>query len=202
LPTERIGGIDAAGLRLTPAGRTSTIKAVDVWADERSGLPVEVKVFGRQWAAPLLVSRFLDVSLTRPAVANVQPAVGPQGYASVGEPDVRRILRGFGPPLPASLGGVGRVPDQLGLPGIAAYGSGFARFAVIPLPGSTGLSVLQAATEAGVSVELGNVPAVVIQTPLLTVLVAHPASAPVYLLTGTVTAAVLERAASQLRGFP
>lgn len=203
LPAERIGGIDAAGLRLTPAGSTSTISAVDVWADPRTGLPVEVKVFGRASAAPLLVTRFLDVSLTRPAVADVQPAVGPEAaYASLGEPDVTRILRGIGPPLPASLGGASRVPGSPGLPGIAAYGSGYARFAVIPLPGRTGLSVLQAATSAGVSIQLGSVPAVVIQTPLLTVLVAQPASAPVYLLTGTVTPAVLERAASQLSGVP
>jgi hypothetical protein len=187
---------------LTPAGSTSTISAVDVWADPRTGLPVEVKVFGRDSAAPVLVSRFLDVSLAPPAVATVQPSLGTTGYASVGEPDVRRILRGFGPPLPASLGGASRVPDQLGLPGIAAYGSGFARFAVIPVPGRDGASVLQAATSAGVSVQLGSVLAVVIQTPLLTVVVAQPPDAPVYLLTGTVTAAVLERAAGQLPGYP
>src|SRR5262249_24190191 len=58
VPAERVGGIDAAGLRLTPAGNTSTISAIDVWADPRTGLPVEVKVFGRQATAPVLVSRF------------------------------------------------------------------------------------------------------------------------------------------------
>ncbi|HEY7323715.1 MAG TPA: hypothetical protein VH520_02720, partial [Streptosporangiaceae bacterium] len=157
VPAERVGGIDAAGLRLAPAGSTSTISAVDVWADPRTGLPVEVKVFGRHVAAPVLVSRFLDVTLTRPASATVQPSLGVAGYASVGEPDVRRILRGFGPPLPASLGGASRLPDQLGLPGIAAYGSGFSRFAVVPVPGRDGASVLQAATSAGVSVQLGSV---------------------------------------------
>jgi len=203
LPAQRIGGVNAAGLRLTPAGSTSTISAVDVWADPRTGLPVEVKVFGRQAAAPLLVSRFLDVSLTRPAVATIRPALGSAaGYVRIGQPDVTRILRGFGPPLPASLGGARRVPGPPGLPGIAAYGSGFARFAVIPLPGRAGFSVLQAATSAGVSVQLGSTPAVVIQTPLLTVLVVQPASAPTYLLTGTVTAAVLERAAGQLPEYP
>jgi hypothetical protein len=203
LPAKRIAGIDAAGLRLTPAGSTSSISAVDVWADPRSGLPVEVQVFGRQARAPVLVSRFLDVSLTRPARATVQPGLSPATrYSGVGEPDVTRILRGFGPPLPASLGGVSRVSGPSGLPGIAAYGSGFARFAVIPLPGRTGLSVLQAATSAGVSVQLGSVPAVVIQTPILTVLVAQPVAAPVYLLTGTVTPAVLERAVGQLPEYP
>jgi hypothetical protein len=202
LPPERIAGVDAAGIRLAPASRTSIISAVDVWADPRTGLPVEVEVYGRQGGAPVLVSRFLDVSLGRPPAATVQPDLGPTSYASVGEPDVRRILRGFGPPLPDTLGGASRLPDQLGLPGIAAYGSGFARFAVIPVPGRDGASVLQAATSAGVSVQVGSVLAVVIQTPLLTVVVAQPPDAPVYLLTGTVTAAVLERAAGQLPRYP
>jgi len=202
LAGRRVAGIDAAGIRITPVGQTSTISAVDVWADPRTGLPVEVEIYGRQASAPVLVSRFLDVRISRPASASVQPVLGPAGYAQVGEPDVKRILRGFGPPLPASLGGAARVPDQLGLPGIGGYGSGFSRFAVIPVPGRDGSSVLQAATSAGLSVELGNVPAVVIQTPLLTVVVAQPPDAPVYLLTGTVTAAVLESAAEQLPGYP
>jgi len=201
LPAQRVGGVDAAGIRLTPAGGTSIISSVEVWADPHTGLPVEVEVYSREATAPVLVSRFLDVSLSRPSVASLQPALA-AGYASVAEPDVTRILRGFGPPLPDTLGGVSRVPDQLGLPGIAAYGSGFARFAVVPVPGRDGSSVLQAATSAGISVQLGSVPAVVIQTPLLTVMVAQPPNAPVYLLTGTVTAAVLERAAQQLPGYP
>jgi hypothetical protein len=89
-----------------------------------------------------------------------------------------------------------------GLPDLAAYGSTLARFAVIPLPFRTGRDVLQAATSAGVTVQLGNITAVIIQTPLLTVLVAEPPNAPVYLLTGTVTAPVLERAAQQLPEYP
>ena len=198
LPAQRVAGVDAAGIRLVPADHTSVISAVDVWSDPRTGLPLEVEVYGRGATAPVLVSRFLDVSLSRPSEASLQPVLGPAAYARVGEPDVRRILRGFGPPLPASLAGASRVPDQLGLPGIAAYGSGFSRFAVVPVPGRDGASVLQAATSAGLSVQVGSVPAVVIQTPLLTVLVAQPPDAPVYMLTGTVTAAVLERAVGQL----
>lgn len=201
VPAQRVAGVDAAGLRLTPAGQTSIISSVEVWADPRTGLPVQVEVFGRALAAPVLVSRFLDVSLSRPAASTVQPSLGPAGFASVSEPDVRRILRGFGPPLPASLGGESRVAGPPGLPGIAAYGSGFSRFAVIPVPGRDGASVLAAATAAVGTVQLGSVPAAVMETPLLTVVVAQPAGAPVYLLTGTVTAAVLERAVAQLPGL-
>lgn len=203
LPAQRVAGVDAAGLRLTPAGSTSTISAVDVWADPRTGLAVEVEIFGRAPTAPVLVSRFLDVSFTRPALATMTPNVGAGiGFATSSLPDVTRILHGYGPGLPASLGGVAQVAGVAGLPDLAAYGSGFARFAVVPLPFSTGQSLLQAASSAGVTIQLGDGTAVVIQTPLVTVLLSEQPAGPVYLLAGTVTATVLERAAQQLPDYP
>jgi len=203
LPGQRVGGIDAAGLRLAPVSATSIISAVDIWADPRTGLPLEVEIFSRDATAPVLVTRFLDVSLARPSAAAVTPPPpdGATGYVVTGLPDVARILHGYGPPLPASLGGASEVAGVPGLPDIAAYGSGFGRFAVIPLPGRTGATVLQAATAAGTTIELGSGTAVVIQTPLLTVLLAPTTFGPVYLLTGTVTATTLERAALQLPGY-
>lgn len=199
LPAERVAGVDAAGLRLTPTGSTSTISAVDVWADPRTGLAVEVEIFGRDSAAPVLVSRFLDVSFARPSAATVTPNAGPgSGYATSTLPDVTRILHGYGPELPPSLGGAPEVAGVPGLPDLAAYGSGFARFAVVPLPTSTGESLLQAASSAGVTVQLGGGTAVIIQTPLVTVLITQQSVGPVYLLAGTVTPTVLERAAQQL----
>ncbi len=47
LPSQRVGGVDAAGLRLVPADSGSTIGQIDVWADPATGLPVQVEVFGR-----------------------------------------------------------------------------------------------------------------------------------------------------------
>ncbi len=199
LPSRRVAGVDAAGLRLTPAGSASTINAVDVWADPRTGLPVEVEIFGRYSAAPALVSQFLDVSFTRPAAATVAPNLGAGvHFASSSLPDLSRILHGYGPGLPSHLGTVARVAGVPGLPDLAAYGSGFARFAVIPLPSSTGQSLLQAAGSAGITIQLGSGTAVVIQTPLLTVLLSEEPTGPIYLLAGTVTASELERAAQQL----
>src|ERR1700712_4013795 len=46
LPSRRIAGHDAAGLRLVPSDDRSTISKVDVWADQKSGLPLSVKVYG------------------------------------------------------------------------------------------------------------------------------------------------------------
>ncbi len=46
LPARRVAGRSAAGLRLVPADPASTIARVDVWADEASGLPLRVEVYG------------------------------------------------------------------------------------------------------------------------------------------------------------
>ncbi len=203
LPAERVGGVDAAGLRLTPAESTSTISAVDVWAVPRTGLAVKVEIFGRDSTTPVLVSQFLAVSLTRPSAAILTPELGGGvNFATSTLPEVTRILHGYGPELPSSLGDVARVVGVPGLPDLAAYGSGLARFAVIPLPPSTGQSLIQAATTAGVTVQLGSGTGVIIQTPLVTVLLSQQPTGPIYLLVGTVTATELERAAQWLPEYP
>jgi O-acetyl-ADP-ribose deacetylase (regulator of RNase III) len=91
---------------------------------------------------------------------------------------------------------------------VAIYGRGFSRFVVLPLPRSVGTTALNSAIQAGAdSVALPGTaagqaatpPAVLIRTPLLTVLMVragfHHA---VFLFTGAVTPAVLEQSASAL----
>jgi hypothetical protein len=213
LPARRIAGIDAAGLRLSASGQPpSVLSHVDIWADPATGLAVEAEVYGAGQAAPVLVSKFLDVRLAAPAAALVRPQPAPGVRFAAGSfPDARRILSQAAPRLPAALTGVTapdgrtevmpRVPDPAGLGDVAAYGTGLARFAVVPLPGSTGRQLLTAAASAGTPVQLGAVTAVGFATALLTVLIAQPPGAPVYLLAGTVTAPVLEKAAQQLPGY-
>jgi hypothetical protein len=199
LPSQRVAGVDAAGLRLVPAGGATTIGAVDIWADPATGLPVQAEIFARGRAEPVLVSRFLDLSITAPPAATVTPVLAPGADFSTTElPDVAGVLNGFGPPLPASLAGYRRAPSPGGLADVAAYGTGFARFAVLPLPRSTGMSAMTAASSAGAAISMPGGSAVLLLTPLLTVLLASPPGGPVYLLTGTVTAGPLERAAAEL----
>src|SRR3712207_4184897 len=66
LSGRRIAGIEAAGLRLTPAERTTSIARVDLWADPESGLPLRVELSGAGDSRPILTSAFRDVSLTEP----------------------------------------------------------------------------------------------------------------------------------------
>jgi len=201
LPSQRVAGVAAAGLRLVPADPATTVGAVDIWADPATGLPVEVAVTGRGGTQPILVARFLDLSERRPSLATVTPNLAPGvGFTTTVLPDVSGILNGFGPLLPARIAGMSRVAAPGGLADVAAYGTGFSRFAVLPLPYGVGLRALNAADDAGAGgLSLSGGTGALIATPLLTVLLAQAQSGgPVYLLTGTVTAALLVRAASDL----
>ena len=199
LPTKRVAGVDAAGLRLVPVDSASTISAVEMWADPRTGLPVEVEVFGQGEVAPVLVSRFLDVRQTRPAATTLRPQPGPgieRNTTSL--PDASGVLNRFGPPLPGQLGWIQRVASPSGLSDVAAYGAGFSRFAVVPLPPRVGNAALSAASGVGTTITLADGTAVVVQTPLIAMLLARAPTGQVYLLTGAVTAGRLEYAANRL----
>jgi len=199
LPGRRVAGIDAAGLRLVPEDTGSTISAVDIWADPANGVAVEVDIYAQGYAAPVLVSHFLSVSLARPAAGTLQPRPGPGiDVSTTTLPDASRVLNGYGPVLPASLGLIRRVASPPGLQDVAAYGAGFARFAVVPLPARLGNEVLTAASAAGVAVDIAHDTAVVVRTPLITVLLVRSPAGPVYLLAGAVTAPRLVYAATRL----
>jgi hypothetical protein len=215
LPSRRIAGVDAAGLRLVPTGAGTTISAVEIWADPASGLPVEVQITSRGSSQPVLISTFLELSRTRPSLGAVTPHPAPSvGLTTTRLPDVDGVLNGDGDgdsdsdPFPAQLGGARHVALPGSPPGVAIYGSGFSRFVVLPLPRGVGTSALNSAIQAGAdSVTFPGAPggpdgaqgAVLIRTPLLSVVMVragfHHA---VFLFTGAVTPAVLESSASAL----
>jgi hypothetical protein len=202
LPSQRIAGVDAAGLRLVPADPQTTVGSIEVWADPSNGLPVEVEVTGRGGSQPVLVTRFLNLNESPPSASTVTPAPGPGvGQTSTQLPDISGILNEFAPQLPAQLAGLNEVPVPGGLYDIAAYGSGFSRFAVLPLPSNVGQDALNTADNAGAGgVALsGGATGALVQTPLINVLLTQaPGGGPVYLLTGTVAASLLVHAASGL----
>jgi hypothetical protein len=201
LASQRIAGVDAAGLALAPDDPDSTIGAVDIWANPASGLPVQVAIIGRGSAKPVLVTRFLDLTESRPPASVVTPDPAPGvGFTTTELPDVTGILNRFAPPLPGQIAGMIRVAVPSGLSDVAAYGAGFSRFAVLPLPSRIGESALNAAQAAGAGgVSLSGGTGALIETPLLTVLLAQSQfGGPVYLLTGAVTASLLVRAGSDL----
>jgi len=198
LPSRRIAGIATAGLQVRATDRRTTIAAVDIWADPATGLPAAVQVFARDSGRPVLTSSFLQLTESRPALSVVTPKPAPGVAVTTAElPDVSEFLEGIGPPPPGRLAGLARTQIRGGITSVAAYGTGFARFAVIPLPGRVGAQALSAAQAAGAPLfGLQDGTDVLIRTPLLTVALASPTSGgPVFLLAGPVMPAVLQRAA-------
>lgn len=63
LPARRIAGVDAAGVRLAPDDRRTSVGHVDVWADPASGLPLRVELTGSGTARPVLTTAVTQLRL-------------------------------------------------------------------------------------------------------------------------------------------
>ena len=199
LPSRRIAGIDAAGLRLRPKDPATTVGQVDIWADPNTGLPLRVEITARGAGQPILTSQFLSVTQSAPDEANLDPPDQPVGR--VGAPNVLgAITGGIGRfPLPGQLGGYPRQPQLSGLPSVGRYGAGLATFVVLPLPRDIGSQAIDTALKGGakqLAITRGR--AVLIQIPLLTVLIEQVGFRRTYLLAGFVNPTVLSQAATEL----
>jgi len=154
LPSRRVAGVDAAGLRLTPTDPETTIGRVDVWADPATGLPVQVEVASRDSAATIFVSRFLDLDQRTPDPGLLTPVLADSaGFTVTTAQDVATVINGVVPvDLPANLAGRPRTANPVAgadLGGVAAYGTGLSMFVVVALPGRVGSQALQAARDKG-----------------------------------------------------
>ncbi len=196
LPARRVAGQEADGLRLRPKHpRGTTLSAVDLWVEPRTGLPLRVEVRAVGQAAPVLTSLLLDLDLSRPAAAAT--AFVPPLTATVSEqraPDLAALIDRLAPfRLPDHLAGLPRTAPVQGLSGggVAAYGQGLGAFVVVPLPYGTGRSLTRKLEALGRRVS----------TPLFNGLVVEGDHRH-YLIAGTVPAMVLDRAAADLTADP
>jgi hypothetical protein len=152
----------------------------------------------------VLTSSFLELSQQRPAYRTVVPHPAPGvDTVTASLPDLNGLLGGGRtPPFPPALAGLRRIATPGSLTDLSAYGTGLARLAVLPLPGQVGQQAVTAAARVGSAVRLRHGQGVLIRTPLLTVLVFITAyHHHVLLFTGSVTPALLERAATDLVDF-
>jgi hypothetical protein len=203
LPARRVAGVDAAGLRLTPADPQTTVGAVDVWADPVTGLPVQVEVTGRGAASPVLASRFLDLAQHAPEPAVLRHRTAPgAAFASTDAPDLVSAVGTVGfPALPGELAGRVRRPLPAGFDALGVYGTGLSAFVVLPLPRGLGRAALAGLRDAGgvpVTMSHGGT-GVAFSTPLVSVLVArYPGVRRTLLLAGLDSPALLRQAAADL----
>lgn len=199
LPARRVAGRSADGLRLVPRnGASTTVRAVDLWADPGTGLVLRVEVRTASVMAAL-TSTLLDVDLRRPA-DDLTDFPLPDRAAIVVEqaPDIAAAADRFAPFL---------LPDRLAqLPrrdrsafsvggGVGTYGDGFTAIALVPIPGDLADRVISRVDPED------DDGAAAITTPLVNGLVAR-GERRAYLLVGTVPEDRLRTALNQLRADP
>lgn len=199
LPSERVAGRAAAGLRLVPADPRSTIGRVDLWADQETGLPLRVEVYdGATGSRPVLTTETTSVDLTRPSRAltdldissgvdfsrgvTLDDAAGADAFAPFAPPDTVAGLPRRG--QPADFGAVG------------VYGRGPTALVAVPLRDVVASGLREQLRKAGTVRDTGERQA--LEFGPLSVLLDSSGRGN-YVLLGTVTPATLEQAADDVR---
>ena len=198
----RVAGVDAVGLRYTPAADAASVSAVDIWADPTTGLPLRVVVASADTSTPALDTRFLDLDRSTPEASTTAfdppPGADVTTDSNLTDVDLGRQERAD---LPGTLAGLDRrtvdgVPDQIG-----AYGSGITVLAVSALPGRSAGSLRSQLTvtpgavvdDLGVRIAAGPLSLMVAGTST------RDGGSGTYLLAGTVTLDALATAARQIQ---
>lgn len=206
LPAQRVAGISAIGLRVTPDDPASTIAGVEIWADPGSWLPLEVEIFGRDSGQPAIETEFLQVSSWRPDESTLTPQRGPgTAFTQTGASDLSGALSDLGSViLPAALAGRPRAAAPLGFGQVGIYGRGLATFAVLEIDGTTGLNLIaDARSDGGTAINGPHWIGVVVTTRLVTAVLVHSSyAAGTFVLAGFVDRHLLQAAATQLIAEP
>ena len=195
----RVAGHSAAGLRLRPNDPQSTVEHVDVWADASTGVPLRVAVYVKGSSAAVLTTSFLDFALSKPSESDIAFTPSDGVKISVGtQPDLASAISQFSHAVPPqTLAGVARNDDLPQFGAVGLYGRGVTEFAASPLPRGTATSLRkQFALAPGVTSSAlglsGNIGGISL------VLTDPPPGQRTWLLTGTVTTALLDTAAAGL----
>ena len=198
LPSARVAGHDAAGLRLHPKEPESTIDRVDVWV-LTSGLPVRIAVYGKGSGTAVVSTSFLQLN-TSPAKSSdidFTPSLSSRVEESNGL-DLLGFLDLLGNAQPpATLAGLPRNAADPGIGAVGVYGRGVTLLIAIPLPGRIAYPLQEQLEKAAGS---ANTPGgVAIGVGVLNLLLGQPdPDAGAWLVTGTVTADTLQRALAAL----
>ncbi len=203
LPAERIAGIDAAGLRLTPRESQSNVDRIDIWVDPATGLSLRVAVYGGG-DDPAVTTSFLDLSYERPGPEITGFAPPPGARVRLEEvTDIVSAADRFVQLVPPDrLAGLERRTQAQGLGSVGDYGRGVTVLVLVPLPGEfanplrrqIGAAPGAEVSAYGTAITVGPFSALLTTTGL--------GSDLSFLLTGTVDQATLQRAAQELLAAP
>lgn len=200
LPSRRVAGRAADGLRVQPGEPDSSITAVDVWADRESGIPVTVEIHSAGDRRAALSTTFLDFAPVTPQASTTEFTVPPGSRVRRRErlDLVAAIGRFSQVEPPRELLGYVRQPALPGAGGVAVYGEGVTQFSVAALPGrianslrgQLGLAAGVTSLPEGLTASVGPV-GLLLTDPAVT-------GGREWLVTGTLTPDGLARAARAL----
>jgi hypothetical protein len=195
---KRVAGIQAAGLRLVPAGADTTVAHVDVWADPATGVPLQAEITAKGGVRPVFVTRFLEIHFSTPEAGVLTPPAPRDGigYSETEAPDILSAINRRRPVvLPASIAGLRR-QGELATAGV--YGTGLSAIVVAGLPGRFGAQAYQQIDTFGQQLTLPiGTEAAMIPTGLLTVLIVRNGNG-TYLIAGLVGPDLMQRVANGL----
>jgi len=197
LPARRVAGVDAAGLRLVPRDpSTSTVAAVDLWADPSTGLVLQVELSAQGQDRPVLTTLLLDLDRSTPGLERTSFALPSAATLTIDRaPDIdAEVDRAVPYVLPDRLAGSVRqvVPGLERARGVGSYGAGLSAYAVVPLPRDVADRLSRRLSAAG---------GPQLSTPLVNALVGSTPRR-TYLLVGSVPQAVLDSAFAELERNP
>jgi hypothetical protein len=200
LAPRRVAGRPADGLSLRPSDPLSSVGRVDVWADESSGIPVLVEVYGRVGEVAALASTFLDFTDVAPDAGDFAFTAPPGARTrfTQGFDLVRDVARSGGPLPPATLLGYPRSGPTAGETTIGEYGRGVTQVAVGALPDRQAGSLRDALRLAIGARQLPE--GIVVGVGPLGLLLTTSRGGYSWLVAGTVTPDGLARAATELAG--
>lgn len=198
LPSRRVAGVAAPGVRLVPADQATSVTHVDVWAEPRTGLPLRVELYGSGDRHPALSTSMVDLELGAPPAETT--AFDPPSSVTVHydeSVDVAAAANAFAPfDLPASLGGLpsrtGRDPGAVGV-----YGHGATTMIALPLRGRVA-GPLRARLQTSTAAQETEVGTLAPVGPVGLLVTPERGDGGGFLLAGTVNAETLQRAAAQL----
>jgi hypothetical protein len=197
LPTERVAGLDAPGLRLEPAAQQSSIDHADVWVDPVGGLPVRVAVYGDGDLDPSLTTQFLDLDLTPPSPQRTAFTVPPGADRSFQDAvDIADGADRYAPTrTPARLAGLDRRPGSGRA--VGTYGTGATVLFALPLQEQVA-TPLRDQLAVTARTRTGRAGSALGVGPLNLLLTPPHLDRPSWLLAGTVTPQTLRKAARRV----
>jgi hypothetical protein len=201
LGTRRIAGRDAPGVRYVPSEPESTIRAVDAWADPRTGLPLQVQALAKGGVNRPIESRFLEVRLAAPDESTIRfrPNLRSNVDFHLHEDLLTSLDTRFAREVPSALAGLPIAPRSGSVPAVALYGGGVTSMVLVPVPNNLAGSLIRQLSRAtGIPIDQSDyLDSINISVGPVNLLVAS-GQYRAYVLAGTVTLDGMQAALNEL----